>query len=111
MREKTRRRYLALKIDSDQKFSQKEFMNAVWEAVLRLYGEYGASKMGLALINYNNEGGWAVTRVAHTEVEKFRAALASITEIADKPAAVHVLMVSGTLRALYRKARTSSFKP
>ncbi len=111
MKEKTRRRYLALKIDSDQKFSQKEFMNAVWEAVLRLYGEYGASKMGLALINFNPEEGWAVTRVAHTEVEKFRAAVASITEIANKPVAVHVLMVSGTLRALYRKARTLGFKP
>jgi RNase P/RNase MRP subunit POP5 len=111
MRRKIRRRYLALKINSDQKFSQKEFIDAVWEAILRLYGEYGASKMGWILIDYNVEGGWAITRVAHTETERFRAALASITEIANKPAAVHVIMVSGTLRALHEKIRMLGLKP
>ncbi len=98
-----RRRYLALKLESAEKFEAKEFLDALWSAILRLYGEYGASKTGLALVDYDEERGLAIIRVAHTELEKVRAAIATITEINTKPAAVHVLTVSGTLRALQRK--------
>lgn len=100
---KVRRRYLALKIESDENLSSKDLMNAVWGALVKLFGEYGASRAGLALIDYNMEKRIAVIRAAHTEVEKMRAALASITKIGAKPAAVHVLKVSGTIRALYDK--------
>lgn len=103
MKEKIRRRYLALKIDSKEKVSHKEVIDAVWEAVLRLYGEYGASKTNLALIEYNEEESIAIIRAAHTEIERLRAAIATITEIAAKPAAVHVLTASGTIKAIHRK--------
>ena len=107
MQIKLRRRYLALKIDAKEKFESKEFLDALWSAILRLYGEYGASKISLTLVDYDEEKGLAVIRVAHTELEKVRAAIATITEINAKPSAVHVLKVSGTLKALYRKVRTS----
>ncbi len=81
-------------------------MDAVWEAFLRLFGEYGASKTGLTLIDYNEEDKVAIIRVAHTEVDKIRAALASITKIAAEPAAIHVMAVSGTLRALCGKIKS-----
>jgi len=96
---------LALEIDSDGTFSSNEFMDAVWSAVLRLYGEYGASRTGLTLIDFNMEKRFAVIRVMHTAVEMVRTALASITKIGNKPVAVHVLMVSGTIKALYMKIR------
>lgn len=100
---KAKRRYLALKIDSDEKISSKELMDAVWGALLKLFGEYGASMASLTLIAYQTEKNIAIIRVAHKEVEKIKAALASITKIAAKPASVHVLKISGTLRALYDK--------
>ncbi len=100
---KVKRRYLALKIDSNEKFDSKDFIDAVWSALLRLYGEYGASRAGLALIDHDAEKKLAIIRVVRTETEKVRAAIASITEIMAKPAAVHVLKVSGTLRALRKK--------
>jgi RNase P/RNase MRP subunit POP5 len=34
-----------------------------------------------------------------------RASLASITSVADREAAVHVLAVSGTIKALHQKTR------
>ena len=100
-----KRRYVALQIESDGIFSSQEFMGAVWSAVLKLYGECGASRTGLTLINYDVEKGFAVIRMVHTAVGMVRAALASITKIQDKTAAVHVLTVSGTIRALYRKIK------
>jgi len=102
---RVRRRYLALEIDVGEMVSSKEFMDAVWNAVLKLYGEYGASRTGLTLINYNTEKGFAVIRTTHTTLEMVRTALASITNIANKPAAIHILTVSGTIKALYRKAK------
>lgn len=105
---KVRHRYLALKIDSDVAFSSREFMDALWGAILKLYGEYGASKSNLTLISYNCEGKLAVVRVTYTEVDMIRAALASITKIRDSLTAVHVLKVSGTLRALRKKVEGGS---
>jgi len=102
---RVRRRYLALETDSEEMPSSKEFMDAIWSAVSKLYGEYGASLTGLTLISYDMEKRLAVIRVAHTAVGMVRTALASITEIGDKPAAIHVIRVSGTLKALYRKMR------
>jgi len=100
-----KRRYIALKIDSSEMFSSKEFIDAIWNALVKLYGEYGASRTGLTLIDYDVEKRFAVIRTVHTAVEMVRTALVSITRIQDKPAAVHVLRVSGTIRALYKKIK------
>jgi RNase P/RNase MRP subunit POP5 len=98
-----RRRYLALEIDSDGLFDSREFMDAVWNAVLRLYGEYGASRAGLTLIDYDMEKRFVVIRTVHTAVDMVRTALATITKIGNKPVAIHILRVSGTIRSLYKK--------
>ena len=45
-----RRRYLALKIECTQKIDEEDLKTAVWNAVSRLFGEYGASRAGLVLI-------------------------------------------------------------
>jgi len=102
-----RRRYLALKIDSDEAFSSREFVNAVCSNVLKLFGEYGASQTGLVLVDYDEEESFAVVRCAHRAVETVRTAVASITKIGDKPVAIHVLKISGTLKALYSKLKSA----
>lgn len=106
MREK--RRYIALKVDSDGSPSQKEVVDAIWGALLKLFGEYGASRSGLAPISYDLESKIGIVRVAHMEVEKLRAALASITKVGAAAASIHVLSVSGTLRALREKIASKS---
>ncbi len=105
MLKKMRRRYLALSLDCDEALSSGDFMSAVWAAFLKLYGEYGASKTALSLIEYDDEGKFAVLRTSHTTVDMVRAALASITRIQEKPVAVHVLKISGTIKALFRKMK------
>ncbi len=98
-----RRRYLALKIEAVQEIDEKELKNTVWNAVMRLFGEYGASKMGLFFISYDATKNYAVLRCTNTALDMVRASLASITEINLKPAAIHVLGVSGTLKSLREK--------
>jgi RNase P/RNase MRP subunit POP5 len=98
-----KRRYLALQVDADGAPVPKEFMDAVWGAVTRLYGEYGASLTGLTLIDYNEERKTAVLRVALAAVGIVRASLASIVSIATREAVVHVVAVSGTIKSLLEK--------
>ena len=47
----------------------------------------------------------AVIRVSLAALDMVRASLASITHIVGGEAAVHVLAVSGTLKALYSNAK------
>ena len=100
MLKRLKRRYLAVQIDSAEKFSQKEFMDAVWGSLSKLYGEYGASRSGLAPISYNEQRGLAVLRALHDEVQNVRAAVAAVTKINGKPTALHVEAVSGTIKSL-----------
>jgi RNase P/RNase MRP subunit POP5 len=100
---RVKRRYLALQIDFDGALSRKEFMDAVWGAIVKLYGEYGASQTNLALIDYALEKKTAVIRTSLVTLDLVRASLASITCLADRAAAVHVLAVSGTIKALCKR--------
>jgi len=99
---RVRRRYLAIAIESDGSFGSSEFMEVVWGAVLKLYGECGASRAGLSLIDFDIEKKSAVLRTGHNALEMVRAALASITKLGSRPMAVHVLAVSGTIKSLMR---------
>jgi RNase P/RNase MRP subunit POP5 len=94
---------LALRLDAETVPNQKEFMDAVWGAVVKLFGEVGASLTGLALVDYDLEKKLAVVRTSLVALDMVRAALASITCVGGREMAVHVLAVSGTIRSLYDK--------
>jgi ribonuclease P/MRP protein subunit POP5 len=98
-----KRRYLALQIDIDVAPSWKEFTDALWSAIVKLYGEYGASLTSLTLIDYDSEKKMAVIRTSLATVNLVRASLASITCLAGRNATVHVLAASGTIKALARR--------
>jgi len=96
---------LALEVELDGAVDSKELMNAIWGAILKLYGEYGASLAGINLIEYDAAEKLAVLRTSNASVNMVRTALASITKIGDKSVAVHVLTVSGTIKALRKKLK------
>jgi len=96
-----KRRYLALQLDSEGLPTEREFMDAVWASVTKLYGEVGASTTGLSLINFDGERRIFVVRASLASLPMVRASLAAVTAVAGKNASMHVLAVSGTLNALY----------
>jgi RNase P/RNase MRP subunit POP5 len=73
----------------------------VWASVTNLYGEVGASLTGLTLIDFDIERKLAVVRASLITLNTLKASIATINSIAGKDAAVHVLAISGTLKALY----------
>ncbi len=97
---RVRRRYLALQVNIEGKLDQREFIDTVWKAITQLFGEYGASQTGLTLLDYNEDGKTAIIRVSLIGLQQARAALASITHISGKEAAIHVTGISGTIKSL-----------
>jgi RNase P/RNase MRP subunit POP5 len=102
---RVKQRYLALQLECEALPTEREFIDAAWAAVTRLYGEVGASQTGLSLINIDMERKVAVIRVSLAALNMVRASLASIASIAGREASVQVLSVSGTLKALYSNSR------
>ena len=103
MLKRVKRRYLAVQIDFDGALNQLDFLDAVWAAVKRLFGEFGASQTGLALIDFNEESRTSIIRVSLATLQQVRAAIASITRISGKDAAMHVIAISGTVKSLREK--------
>jgi len=100
---RTKRRYLALQIEGEGIPSEREIMDSIWNAVTKLFGEVGASLTGLAMIRFDVERRIVVIRTSLVSLRSVRASLATITSIAGSDASVHVLAVSGTLKALYAR--------
>ena len=94
---------MALKVANEQPLDERVVMDAVQTSILRLFGEYGASQANLKRIKYLPEKQQLVIRCSHTMLDKVRAAIASTIMIDEKPAAIHVIGVSGTLKALSKK--------
>jgi RNase P/RNase MRP subunit POP5 len=91
---------MAIQLDMETVPNEHEFLDAVWAALARLYGEVGASKASLALINYDPDRKLALLRTNLSVAENLRTSIATITSIGGKGATLHVLAVSGTIKAL-----------
>ena len=98
---RVKRRYIALRLEGDGLPNEREFMDAIWAAVTKLYGEVGASLTGLSLINFDGERKIFVVRTSLVSLAMVRTSLATVTVVAGKVASLNVLAVSGTLKALY----------
>jgi RNase P/RNase MRP subunit POP5 len=101
---RVKRRYLLLRIDSAVSVEEGNLKDAVWNAVTSLFGEYGASQAGLFFVKYDRERKEVVLRCSLKALEMVHASIVSITRIRNEPTTIHVLRVSGTIRALSRKS-------
>ncbi len=97
---RVKRRYLALQIESTSALNPRELIDAIWIAVSKLYGEYGASKTNLSLIDFNSKKNRAIVRTNLISLNQVRASLTTITSIAEQQVSLHVMAISGTIKAL-----------
>ena len=98
-----RKRYLALKVEGSTPEDGRELEEIILRALLDLFGQDGASRADLKLIEYDGEKGIGIVRCSHKHMGLVRAAIASVVEHDGKPIAIHVVDVSGTLRALRKR--------
>ncbi len=99
-----KRRYLALKAEDGGSCTARNLFDTVWKTVFQLFGEVGASKTGLSLVHGVSEREkYIIVRCFHSSLNNVRAAVSAVTDIDGKQAAIRVVAVSGTLKALRRK--------
>lgn len=108
---RVKRRYLAIQVESTSTLHPRALIDAIWNGVSLLYGEYGASKTNLSLIEYNSETNRAILRTSLVSLNQVRASLITITSIADTQVSLHVLAISGTIKALKKNILKNQYDP
>lgn len=96
-----RRRYIAFRVEG--RVSKKSVEEIIVRAVKNLYGLHGLWRLEPRLIEFDEEKQIGIVRCNHRWLPWMRASLASITEIDETPVSLHVVGVSGTLRALRKR--------
>ncbi|MDF2955393.1 MAG: RNase P/RNase MRP subunit POP5 [Candidatus Alkanophagales archaeon MCA70_species_2] len=108
LREK--KRYLVFELLSEGEVERGEFLKELWGSLYSLFGETGASRCRLWLIDFEDAGVFddfkmhtGIVRCAHTRTEDVRAALACITSVGGRKVSIRVKGISGTIKAARRK--------
>ena len=96
-------RYFLVKLVADNALTKESFHLSLRNSTTQFFGEVGLIEIGPEVIAFNQERYEAIVRCRKKAAEKFRAAIALITEINGKPAAALVMKTSGTVRALKEK--------
>lgn len=102
---RSRRRYIAYQVISEEKVLLEDLMNTIWHSTLNFLGEYGTSKTDMWIVKdtYDEKNQMGLIRCSHTSVEQVRASLALIERIGDVRVVFKVLGISGTIKAAKMK--------
>ncbi|MFA5365433.1 MAG: Rpp14/Pop5 family protein [Candidatus Bathyarchaeia archaeon] len=103
MIKREKRRYLAVNVETVQPVDEQTVLDAVYGSVVMLFGEVGASQTNLRMIKFVVEKNQFVIQCSHKMLEPVRAAVAFTVLVGGNRAALHVVNVSGTLKALAGK--------
>lgn len=99
---KERQRYLLIKIITDGEIEEQQLIRAIWRNLSSLYGEYGTSRTGLWLIEYEKNK-YGILRTNTQALTMVRTSLAVIRQVEGNNCLMVVEGVSGTIEALKKK--------
>jgi len=98
MGKRQRRRYIAFNLLSEGEITKSMFIRSIANEIIRIYGEYGASKAQFWLSYYEEKSKRGIIQCSHKTVDLIRVPLAAMTEIEKIPVLIHVLGISGTIK-------------
>ncbi|MFH1403224.1 MAG: Rpp14/Pop5 family protein [Candidatus Altiarchaeota archaeon] len=93
-----RNRYLVFEAISDSQFDRKAVVNSLWNSMLRLYGEVGASETSIWIMDWDEGKSRGIVKVNHKAIDRARAAIGLVGDIGGKSVILRVITVSGTLK-------------
>ncbi|MFX1486115.1 MAG: Rpp14/Pop5 family protein [Promethearchaeota archaeon] len=98
MRKRQRRRYIAFELFSEGEVRKSMLIHSIMNEIIRIYGEYGASKAQFWLSYYEEGSKRGIIQCTHRAVDLIRVPLATLREVERMPVLIHVLGVSGTIK-------------
>lgn len=102
MESKERQRYLLIRIITDGDIEEQQLIRAIWRNISALYGEYGSSRTGLWLIEYEKNK-YGILRTNTEALQMVRTSLAVMRQVEATNCIMVVEGVSGTIEALKKK--------
>ena len=104
MIKKERHRYLLFKIfyHDTLNFDEKSILKAIWKAIWRYFGLKEASKVGLWLLEFDNDNSCGIIRISHNTKEMIITALTLIREINGNRVIIVPIKTSGTIKVIKR---------
>lgn len=91
-------RYIVFQLLSNNSVSDKDVVGAVTTSLLRMFGEVGASKTNIWLVEYDANAKTGIVRCSHNAVQEVVAAMTAILKVNEQDAAFIVKGVSGTIK-------------
>jgi len=96
------RRYLLVRVLSDEKVSEGDFTSTLNMLAQNLFGSVGLLQISTSIVRYDPLRSEAILRCRAESVERLRSVVAALTQIAGHRAAAFVIRTSGTISALRR---------
>ncbi len=95
---KERNRYIAFESISDSGFSRNDVVKAVWNSILNFFGEMGASRTSLWVMDWDEKKQKGILKANHRGVDTVRTSLALVEGINGHKVIFNVLGISGTIK-------------
>lgn len=96
-----KKRYIAFEINSTNKIHRQELVNALFDSIISLFGDVGASSINPALMTF--DGKFGIIRCLREKTMETRAGLACINNIHGMGISILVLGISGTIKGATEK--------
>ena len=96
-----KKRYIAFEINSTNKINRQELVIAIFDSIISLFGDVGASSINPALMSF--DGKFGIIRCLREKTIETRAGLACINEIRGIRISILVLGISGTIKGATEK--------
>lgn len=96
-------RYIVFEIISKTSVKEQDVVRAIISSILRLFGELGASKTNVWLIEYDSKTKRGIVRCSHKAVQTVVASMTIVTKIGEQEAVFVVKGVSGTIKKAKEK--------
>ena len=98
---KRKKRYIAFELICEQELDEKEFLSALWNSMLSLFGEIGSSHCGIWLEYFDGRRG--ILRCYRDALNKVKVALTLISSVGEVEVIPKILGVSGTIKKCKKK--------
>ncbi len=98
---RNKKRYLAIKVESEEEIKRGELIKSIWNEAIALYGDYGTAKIGLWIHDY--DGKYGIIECDNNSTDKIEKIMSQVYFVNNKKTRIHVLGYSGTINKVKKK--------
>ena len=91
-----KKRYISFSLECDKPLNEAQVSEAIWKALLQMYGEVGTAKQKPWLASFSRNKG--VLRCSHDSVEEVKAGMLFVEKVGETKVIPRILKVSDSVK-------------